>query len=414
MSRTRLAWLLPILSFVALPLSADDADGRATGADHPPSVPFVPDSPSIAPETASSDSDDPVSPLDQVIADDLIVTGKACIGFDCINGELFGTETLKLKQSNTRIVFDDTSGSGFPANDWMLTANDPDAGGSSYFAIQDLTASRVPFMIRAAAPNNALFVSAAGQVGFRTGSPVLDLHIATGNTPAHRLEQTNASGFSAQTWDIGGNEANFFIRDVSAGSALPFRIRPGSPQNSVFILPDGVAIQGAVANALLDVTASFPSGSPGSGFRVTNPQFGPTTNFDDVPDENRFEVDSDGNVTARGAITQLSSRVAKENLVPVDSGDVLHRLAGLPLLHWNYRGAVPGQRHLGPTAEDFHAAFGLGAGPDTVALSDLAGVALAAVQALEAEVRDRDRRLAEQQARLDALEARLLRLEANP
>jgi hypothetical protein len=68
---------------------------------------------------------------------------------------------------------------------------------------------------------------------------VLDLHIATGDTPAQRLEQTSASGFTAQTWDIAGNEANFFVRDVTGGSRLPFRIRPGAPTSSIDIAATG-------------------------------------------------------------------------------------------------------------------------------------------------------------------------------
>ncbi len=67
----------------------------------------------------------------------------------------------------------------------------------------------------------------------------LDLHVAVGNTPALRLEQTNGSGFTAQTWDVGANEANFFVRDVTGGSRLPLRIRPGAPTSSVDISSDG-------------------------------------------------------------------------------------------------------------------------------------------------------------------------------
>ena len=54
-----------------------------------------------------------------------------------------------------------------------------------------------------------------------------------------RLEQNNAGGFTAQTWDIAGNEANFFVRDVTGGSRLPFRIRPGAPTSSIDISADG-------------------------------------------------------------------------------------------------------------------------------------------------------------------------------
>ena len=62
---------------------------------------------------------------DQVILDDLIVDGSACIGFDCVNGESFGFDTLRLKENNLRIKFQDTSSSAsFPSRDWQITAND--------------------------------------------------------------------------------------------------------------------------------------------------------------------------------------------------------------------------------------------------------------------------------------------------
>jgi hypothetical protein len=68
---------------------------------------------------------------------------------------------------------------------------------------------------------------------------VADLHVKTGNTPTLRLEQDTSSGFGAQTWDVAGNETNFFIRDVTNGSKLPFRIQPNAPSNSIFIKNNG-------------------------------------------------------------------------------------------------------------------------------------------------------------------------------
>jgi len=184
--------------------------------------------------------DPPGQTRDVVFGDDLIVDGSACIGFDCVNGESFGFDTIRLKENNLRIAFDDTStAAGFPANDWQLTANDSASGGASKFSIDDLSGGKTPFTIRAGAPSNSIFVNNSGRVGFRTATPVLDLHVVSGNTPALRLEQDGSSGFTAQTWDLSGNEANFFVRDVTGGSKLPLRIRPGAPSNSIFVDSDG-------------------------------------------------------------------------------------------------------------------------------------------------------------------------------
>lgn len=139
---------------------------------------------------------------DQVIADDLIVQGSTCVGLDCVNNESFGFDTIRLKENNTRIKFEDTSASaGFPTHDWQLTANDSASGGAEKFSIEDITAATVPFTLRGSAPTNSIFVDGTGRVGFRTATPVLDLHVSTSNTPALRLEQTNAGGFTAQTWE---------------------------------------------------------------------------------------------------------------------------------------------------------------------------------------------------------------------
>ena len=177
---------------------------------------------------------------DQVILDDLIVDGSACIGQDCVNGESFGFDTLRLKENNLRIKFQDTSStSSFPSNDWQITANDSTNGGANKLSIDDIDGGRTPFTIRAGAPSNSLFVSSNGRVGFRTATPVVDLHVVNGNTPTLRLEQDGSSGFTAQTWDLAGNEANFFVRDATNGSTLPFKIKPGAPNNALFIAASG-------------------------------------------------------------------------------------------------------------------------------------------------------------------------------
>src|SRR5258706_14742407 len=182
---------------------------------------------------------------DDGIPDDLIVQGSACVGLDCVNGEVFGFDTIRVKENNTRIQFDDTSAAGFPLNNWQIRANSSAAGGASFLSFVDQGATgnsetgTIVFEVDAGASANALKVSSTSKVGFRTATPVLDLHITTTDTRGHRREQTNAGGFTAQTWDIAGNEANFFVRDVTGGSRLPFRIRPGAPTSSIDISASG-------------------------------------------------------------------------------------------------------------------------------------------------------------------------------
>jgi hypothetical protein len=175
---------------------------------------------------------------DVVTADDAIIQGSLCVGLDCVVNESFGFDTIRLKENNTRIKFEDTStGTGFPSTDWQLTANDSAAGGANKFSIDDVTAATTPFTITGAAPTNSIFVDSSGRLGLGTATPVLKVHENSSDTPAFRFEQNNSGGFTAQTWDVAGNEANFFVRDVTGGSRLPFRIRPGAPTSSIDITP---------------------------------------------------------------------------------------------------------------------------------------------------------------------------------
>src|SRR5581483_5220689 len=180
------------------------------------------------------------APNDVVTADDEIIQGSLCVGLDCVVNESFGFDTIRLKENNTRIKFDDTSSStGFPNTDWQITANDSASGGANKFSVEDITNSKVPFTVTGNAPTNSLFVASTGKVGFGNSSPGLHLHITATDTPAIRQEQTNGGGFTAQTWDIGANEANWFVRDLTGGSRLPLRIRPGAPTSSIDIAASG-------------------------------------------------------------------------------------------------------------------------------------------------------------------------------
>jgi hypothetical protein len=80
-----------------------------------------------------------------------------------------------------------------------------------------------------------------------------------------------------------------------------------------------------------------------------------------------------------------SDRNTKEDFAPVDRQALLRRLAGIPITTWRYKAERENVRHLGPTAQDFRAAFGLGGDERHISGVDADGVALAAIQALYRE-----------------------------
>jgi Chaperone of endosialidase/Head domain of trimeric autotransporter adhesin len=99
-----------------------------------------------------------------------------------------------------------------------------------------------------------------------------------------------------------------------------------------------------------------------------------------------------GGVSATAFVT-TSDRNAKENFSPVSPQEVLSKIAALPISKWNFKEMHDGA-HMGPTAQDFHAAFGLGGSDTTITTVDADGVALAAIQALNELVQKQDARIA--------------------
>ncbi|UTW48209.1 hypothetical protein [Bacterioplanoides sp. SCSIO 12839] len=215
-----------------------------------------------------------------VVTQDQVVQGSQCVGIDCSSNESFSFDTVRLKENNLRMHFDDTSASAnFPNNDWRFTFNDSSNGGANFFSIDDATGNKVPFKIEAGASNNAIYIKDSGNIGMGTNNPAVQLQVTDGNTPALRLEQDGSSGFTSQSWDVAGNETNFFVRDVSNGSKLPFRIKPGAPTSAIFIAADGdIGLETDSPKETLHIKKSGDSGirmenttaSVGSIWRVYN------------------------------------------------------------------------------------------------------------------------------------------------
>jgi hypothetical protein len=115
-----------------------------------------------------------------------------------------------------------------------------------------------------------------------------------------------------------------------------------------------------------------------------------------------------GNILATGTITPNSDRHAKTDIQEVAAATLLARVAALPIRQWRFKTEPEGVKHVGPMAQDFHAAFGLGSTETAIATVDADGVALAAIQGLnqklETAVKEKDARIAGLERRLAALE----------
>jgi hypothetical protein len=157
----------------------------------------------------------------------------------------------------------------------------------------------------------------------------MGLKLKSADTPGIGLVQTGDSGFTAQTWDVAGNETNFFIRDITSGSRLPFRIRPGAPTGGIDIQASG-------------------------------------------------EVNSAGILQqSMGAITVTGD---------ADGPAILTALRTLPIKQYTINVDSDSRPHLAPASAAFRSAFTLGGYDDKLSPGDVASVALAAVKELDARV----------------------------
>lgn len=118
------------------------------------------------------------------------------------------------------------------------------------------------------------------------------------------------------------------------------------------------------------------------------------------------------NVTASGVLL-TSDRNMKENFKAINAADVLAKVASLPITEWQYKAEERGMRHIGPMAQDFHAAFGLDGSDDKhISVVDEGGVALAAIQGLNQKLDEKDAEIAALRREVTAEKELSARMEA--
>jgi hypothetical protein len=104
-----------------------------------------------------------------------------------------------------------------------------------------------------------------------------------------------------------------------------------------------------------------------------------------------------------GTWSTVSDRNVKENFALVDGREILGRLASIPIETWNYKTQETTIRHIGPMAQDFRAAFGVGEDDRHITTVDADGVALAAIQALYRILQDKEKEIAQLKAEITEL-----------
>jgi hypothetical protein len=276
-----------------------------------------------------------------------------------------------------------------------------------------------------------------------------------GHSPAIYLNHTGAGGrkFRLASYGNNSNPGSFVLRDDTAGADRLTIDAAGiiSGNGSGLILSTNVALRAGgnafsgnqtvtggslainlsnpgtyslavagIVGATNNNTEGFEVSGSAAGYALLDRTTGTRWSMYAIGDSLRFYFNGDRmTINSNGAVSALSftptsDRSTKENFRAVDAQAVLAKVVALPITEWNFK-AAPGEAHLGPMAQDFHAAFGVGPDDKHIATVDADGVALAAIQGLNEKV-ERGKQNAEMQikelkAENAELKARLERLE---
>lgn len=124
-----------------------------------------------------------------------------------------------------------------------------------------------------------------------------------------------------------------------------------------------------------------------------------------------IETSAGAYLSTGGAWVSSSDSAKKHRWEDVDGETILGRLSAMPVRSWSYREEGDSVRHLGPTAQDFRAAFGLGDTEKAIATVDADGVSLAGIKALAQRTAELRRENEELRALLGEVMRRLAALE---
>lgn len=258
------------------------------------------------------------------------------------------------------------------------SASDPYAaiaGGQNNFA-------RSPYSAVGGGRNNAAIGESSAVSGGAFNTTTGPSNVIAGG---HR--NNSSGGYSA----IGGGQGN---TAAGAGSVVP-----GGQDNVA--AGAGSFAAGASARAVQDGTFVWADSSGESFSSTAQNQFAVRATggvrIVTSPQGNGVKLDP-----GSGAWANLSDASSKSNIAPVSPSDVLQKVAALPVSTWNYNSQDPSIVHMGPTAQDFHAAFGLGGDATHISTIDPSGVSLAAIQGLYQLVQQQGQQIQQLHAQLAA------------
>jgi hypothetical protein len=297
-------------------------------------------------------------------------------------------------------------------------------------------------------PNTTSLV-VENRLGIGTAFPAYPLHVrSTLTNQLLRLESTTGGAVmhfydttNNQNWEVGANSAGYYVYDI-VGGVYGLRMQNSTGRVGIGVAPSsykldvqtssgsyainalntaansaGVYGQGSQyglrGNSLTGVRGdgtnyglygtSNTCGSYGSG--ATYGVYGISgagTGVWGQGSSNDF-AGPNGLVARLGTWYDLSDRNFKENFSTVDDKTILKKICNLPIRQWNYTFDKNRSKHVGPTAQDFYAAFGLGENEKLMAKTDSVGVALVGIKALNQIVKEQEKEIAALKAEIESL-----------
>ena len=210
----------------------------------------------------------------------------------------------------------------------------------------------------------------------------------------------DGAGYGVEAYSFNG-QALWAHTDVSGATAARFS-NNGSGTGNVTVTVNNSNSTGiglSVSTTSSDAAQLLYNGNPlGASLKCFDAGFnnamlvtaGGRVAIGNVSPLHPLHLASGAHCTAGGIWTNASDRALKEHFKSIDREEILDRLANLPIQKWNYRNEGTEVTHIGATAQDFMAAFGLGDDDKSIGTLDADGVAMVAIQALNDKVKEID------------------------